>query len=105
MKYPILSGNYSVYIIILSAFLLIAVNLLIASCYIFVKYKNKYTVNLKKAREEARLAVENKNLVLSNVSRLIRNQMIRVAGMNELIFRESTDKITRDRTEIIHFFI
>ena len=101
MKYPILSGNYSVYIIILSAFLLIAVNLLIASCYIFVKYKNKYTVNLKKAREEARLAVENKNLVLSNVSRLIRNQMIRVVGMNELIFRDSTDKITRDRTSQI----
>ena len=62
MKYPILSGDYSVYIIILSAFLLIAVNLLIATCYIFVKYRNAYTANLKKAREEARISVENKNL-------------------------------------------
>ena len=97
MKYPILSGDISVYIIILSAFLLIAINLLIASCYIFVKYKNKYTSGLYKAREEARLAVENKNLVLSNVSRLIRNQMIRVVGTNELIFRESSDNITRER--------
>ena len=101
MKYPILSGDISVYIIILSAFLLIAVNLLIASCYIFVKYKNKYSANLFKAREEARLARENKNLVLSNVSRLIRNRMIRVVGMNELIFRESTDNITRERTSEI----
>ncbi len=101
MKYPILSGDYSVYIIILSAFLLIAVNLLIATCYIFVKYRNTYTANLKKAREEARISVENKNLVLSNVSRLIRNQMIRVVGMNELIFRESTDNITRERTSQI----
>lgn len=101
MKYPILSGDYSVYIIILSVFLLIAINLLIASCYIFVKYKNKYTVSLAKAREEARLAVENKNLVLANVSRLIRNQMIRVVGMNELIFRESSDNVTRERTSRI----
>ena len=98
MKYPILSGDISVYIVILSAFLLIAVNLLIASCYIFVKYKNKYTANLYKAREEARLAVENKNLVLSNVSRLIRNRMTRVVGMNELIFRECADNVTRDRS-------
>ncbi len=101
MKYPILSGDISVYIIILSAFLLIAVNLLIASCYIFVKYRNIYAANLKKAREEARISVENKNLVLSNVSRLIRNQMIRVVGMNELIFRESTDNVTRERTALI----
>jgi CheY-like chemotaxis protein len=101
MKYPILSGDISVYIIILSAFLLIAVNLLIASCYIFVKYKNKYTASLYKAREEARLAVDNKNLVLSNVSRLIRNRMIRVVGMNELIFRESTDDMTRTRASEI----
>ncbi len=101
MKYPILSGDYSVYIIILSVFLLIAVNLLIASCYIFVKYKNKYTAELSKSREEATLAVEHKNLVLANVSRLIRNQMIRVVGMNELIFRESTDNLTRERTSAI----
>ena len=101
MKYPILSGDYSVYIIILSVFLLIAVNLLIASCYIFVKYKNKYTAALTKSREEVGIAVENKNLVLSNVSRLIRNQMIRVVGMNELIFRESTDNVTRERTSEI----
>ena len=101
MKYPILSGDISVYIIILSAFLLIAVNLLIASCYIFVKYRNTYAANLKKAREEARISVENKNLVLSNVSRLIRNQMIRVVGMNELIFRENTDNITRERAAAI----
>ena len=101
MKYPILSGDSSLYIIILSVFLLIAINLLIASCYIFVKYKNKYTANLFKAREEARLAVENKNLVLSNVSRLIRNRMIRVVGMNELIFRESTDQITKERASEI----
>ncbi len=101
MKYPILSGDSSVYIIILSAFLLIAVNMLIATCYIFVKYKNKSTANLFKAREEARLAVENKNLVLSNVSRLIRNRMIRVVGMNELIFRESTDDIIKERASEI----
>ncbi|MBP3755352.1 MAG: hybrid sensor histidine kinase/response regulator [Lachnospiraceae bacterium] len=105
MKYPILSGDISVYIIILSAFLLIAVNLLIASCYIFVRYKNKYSANLFKAREEARLATENKNLVLSNVSRLIRNRMIRVVGMNELIFRESTDNITKERTSEIRSFV
>jgi CheY-like chemotaxis protein len=96
MKYPILSGDASFQILIFSSVLIIAVLFLTASGTFYIKMRKKYFLENIRLNEKIRQIGDDRNILLSNLTREVKSGMIRVLGMNELIIRESHDDIIRD---------
>ena len=96
MKYPILSGDASFQMLILSSVLIIAVLFLTASGAFYIKMRKKYILENIRLKEKLRQIGDDRNILLSNLTREVKSGMINVLGMNELVIRESHDDTIRD---------
>ena len=96
MKYPILSGDASFQILILSSVLIIAVLFIAASGAFYLKTRKKYILENIKLRDQVRRIGDDRNILLNNLTREVKSGMVSVLGMNELIMRESHDDGIRD---------
>ena len=101
MKYPILSGDASFQMLILSSVLIIAVLFLTASGTFCLKMRKKYILENIRLKEKIRRIGDDRNILLSNLTREVKSGMISVLGMNELIMRESHDDNIRDHASHI----
>ena len=101
MKFPILSGDPAFQITILSMALLIAIFCLIVIVFVYMDLRRRYTRQIEDLTKKCNKAEDNKNLLLTTLSREIRNSMIMVMGMDELILRESSDPLIRERASYI----
>ncbi len=101
MKYPILSGDASFQMLILSSVLIIAVLFITASGVFYIKMRKKYILENIRLKETIRHIGDDRNILLSNLTREVRSGMVSVLGMNELIMRESHDDNIRDHASRI----
>ena len=88
--------------------LLIAIFCLIVIVFVYMDLRRRYTRQIEDLTKKCNKAEDNKNLLLTTLSREIRNSMIMVMGMDELILRpasilkvKATVRET-DTTDIFH---
>ncbi len=101
MKYQILSGDITVYITILMVLFVITIFLFLVLYFSHVSFKHKKELQLKELKKDYDRLHDNNIILLKNMSREIRNNMINVMGMSELILRESSDETVRDNASFI----
>ena len=101
MKYPIHSGDASFQILILSVVLITLVLFIAASLTLYIKIRKKYVLENKGLKDKVRQIGEDRNILLSNLTREVRSGMISVLGNVELILRESHDDNIRDHAYYI----
>ncbi|MCR4792477.1 MAG: hypothetical protein K5871_06985 [Lachnospiraceae bacterium] len=101
MKFPILSGNPAFHIAILSAILLVTIPCMIVLVFLYLDMRRKTEKTVSRLTRNLNRTEDNKTLLLTTLSREIRNSMISVMGMDELILRESTDPLIRERASYI----
>ncbi len=101
MKFPILSGNPAFHIAILSAILLVAIPFLIVFIFMYLDLRRSSGRKIAELTKKSNRSEDNKNLLLTTLSREIRNSMISVMGMDELILRETADPVIRERASYI----
>ncbi len=101
MKYLILSGDIAVYITILMVLFVITIFIFLVLYFSHVSYKHKKELQINDLKKDYDRLHDNNILLLKNMSREIRNNMIYVMGMSELILRESGDETVRDNASFI----
>ena len=101
MKYPILSGDASFDIIIFASIVILTVLFITASGAFHIKMRRKYVSRIEALKEKNKQLCDDRNILLSNLTREVKTGMISVLGMNELIMRESHDDYIRDHASHI----
>ena len=87
--------------LILSSVLIIAVLFLTASGAFYIKMRKKYILENIRLKEKIKNIGDDRNILLTNLTREVKSGMISVLGMNELILRESHDDNIRDHASHI----
>jgi len=100
MKSPT-PGGEKIYIYLLLFILLITIVLLVVSYSYHLFYKKNKMLQVEKLKKDLKWANDRYSILLRNMSSEVRNNMIAVMGMSELILRESSDSRIRDNTGFI----